>query len=99
MLLKGKVMLKKSKEEIEQFVVEVFPPRKYDYQEVEISVEPAKITILVSRMYAAVPLSFEILTKFSKFFDTMEINENSFGQPGCDTCDYGSKYSIELTIK
>lgn len=57
-----------------------------------------KVRVQISKMYDYVPLTFEILSKVSTFFDTMNINESRYHEDGCDTCNYGSNYEITLII-
>lgn len=87
-------MLKKTKLEVELFAAEIWPDAK-------IVVKPMKdsgYTITVDQMYGYVDLTFDILTKISKFFDTENIHDSRYQSDGCETCDHGSSYEIELYV-
>lgn len=49
---------------------------------------------------SSVGIDFDRLLKMVEFFGTKEIDiDNSFSSGGCDTCSYGSAYTMEFTIK
>lgn len=57
------------------------------------------IIIEASQMYEYVPLSFAILMELSNFFETKNIDDaDKESWPGCESCDYGSRYIIRLKI-
>ena len=54
----------------------------------------------VEKSYDYVECSFPNLLKISEFFGTDQIDMRSASaRGGCDTCDYGSSYTVEFTIK
>lgn len=55
--------------------------------------------IQIERMYEYVDLQFKHLMDLAEFFGTKEINETRYSSDGCETCDYGSNYEINLTIR
>lgn len=57
------------------------------------------IRIRIFKMYNYVDLQFSHLMKIAKFFETLNINEDRTSCNGCDTCDYGSSYEINLSIR
>ena len=64
--------------------------------------EPTKgiIHITLSAMYEAPGRSLKQLILLSEFFGTTEIEEaDNFSLPGCESCDYGSRYGVTLEIK
>lgn len=53
----------------------------------------------VEKMYNYVDFDFENLEFLSKLFKTKKINIGSkWSSAGCDTCDYGSRYVMDLYI-
>lgn len=92
-------MIQRTKEEITAFVEELWKSASYNHQELKIVVSHNLVTIAISRMYEYVPLEFRHLMKLADFFDTDNINEDRWYSEGCETCDYGSEYEINLTIK
>lgn len=58
-----------------------------------------KCTLRISTMYEFVPLSFKHLKGLEELFGTDDINEGERdSNPGCETCDYGSKYELTFHI-
>ena len=56
--------------------------------------------VTISQMYDFVDVDFNFLEKLSKLFLSKNINIGSrHSQGGCDTCDYGSSYTLSLFIK
>lgn len=55
--------------------------------------------IEVSDMYESPGLQFSQLRALADFFDTDNISNDTWNEAGCETCDYGSKYSVTLYIK
>lgn len=92
-------MIQRTKKEVEAFVGELWQAASYDHQELSIAVSEDLVTIGISRMYEYVDLEFRHLMQLAEFFDTDNINEDRYHSDGCETCDYGSCYSIDLTIK
>ncbi len=56
-------------------------------------------TLSVSRMYAYVPFNFEIARQLMEFVGAKNITSDSFSEPGCETGDYGSQYTVEMTFE
>lgn len=55
--------------------------------------------ITLSQMYRYVDVEFEHLLKLSELFNTKKINiGDKWHTEGCETCDYGSKYSLSIYI-
>lgn len=53
----------------------------------------------VEKMYNYVDFDFENLEFLSKLFKTKKINIGSrWSSAGCDTCDYGSRYVVDIYI-
>lgn len=68
---------------------------------IEVSGEMSSyVRIRVASMYSAPGLNFALLSDLSEFFGTRNINDDDrFGHGGCDTCDYGSSYGLELSVR
>lgn len=53
--------------------------------------------VIISKQYDYVDLTFEVLNELSEMFGTSKINiGQKSNSPGCESCDYGSEYSITL---
>lgn len=53
----------------------------------------------LNQMYNYVDVSFEDLEFLSKLFNTKKINFNHGSHySGCETCDYGSSYTLNIFI-
>lgn len=59
------------------------------------------LEIELSQMYEylEVQINYETLKKVSEFFETENINVDQDFSSGCETCDYGSKYTHTFYIK
>lgn len=66
---------------------------------VEVRQHGDDIHVEVSQMYEHLPLTFDTLMKLSELFGTKEYAVNQWGHGGCESCDYGSKYAHEFTVK
>lgn len=90
--------MKISKKQIEKLVEDIWPASQFDHQEVEITLDNKQkhVFIRVTRMYNYVPLSFSIMKQISEKLGCREINDEREHSSGCETCDYGSRYSICL---
>lgn len=54
----------------------------------------------ITQMYEFVDINFDFLEKLSKMFETKNINiGDKESRAGCETCDYGSSYSLTIYIK
>jgi len=86
-------MKKHTNEEIEKFLDEVFGGT------IEISVNTEdRVRFSIKQMYEYVNFSFANMTKLAHFFESMNIDEDRYAYGGCSTCDYGSSYTIDVTI-
>lgn len=60
--------------------------------------EKLKYSVTLESMYEYVPVSLELLNTLATILDCTEISESSEDfSPGCETCDWGSSYSIEFS--
>lgn len=64
-----------------------------------INVIGNEILITYGQMYESPTLNFASLIKLSELFGTQEIDVDDYAHSGCDTCDYGSDYGHEISIK
>ena len=56
--------------------------------------------IQITRMYSYVVIQFKTLDALAKLFKTDQINLSDGGHSsGCETCNYGSSYEVNITIK
>jgi hypothetical protein len=63
-----------------------------------VTAEDDTVTIVVSRMYEYVECGYAELSKLAALFGTDKIDLGRDSWSGCDTCDWGSKYEITITI-
>lgn len=67
---------------------------------VDVRIYDDNAYVTLSRMYGYVEFGFEFLEMLSKEFDTKKINVGDReSSPGCDTCDWGSSYTLGFTVK
>lgn len=102
-------MIERTKEEIEQKIIELINPSNNQKKleelkdlyklEIEISGNPKDWTIKISRMYEYINVNFKFLTELSNFFCTYNINDSRYNSRGCKTCNFGSSYEVTLYIK
>lgn len=59
----------------------------------------SEIYIEWGQMYGHPNLSFKIMKALSELFGTDDITSEMYSLEGCDTCDYGSHYGHNITIK
>lgn len=89
-------------EKLQNDVEAVFTAEKsYDWQDVQVEAREYgdEVHIEVSKMYEHLPLTFDTLMKLSELFGTRDYSVNQWSHGGCETCDYGSKYAHEFTVK
>ena len=90
----------KTEEEIINKVKEIWKEEdRYNSIDINVKIEKEHVEIHISRMYDAPGLSFAKLSAISDFFETKNIDEESFNHAGCETCDYGSSYGFVIIIK
>lgn len=71
----------------------------YDYLNVEVrKVDENTVTVKAERMYEYLPLEYKHLSRMADLFGTTRINEDRYDSSGCETCDYGSQYTLNFTI-
>ena len=87
-------------EEIKKKVTEAFDSTGYisDLQVEVIGEPPKEYWVTVSSMYEYISLNLKILKALAKIFKTEDFGVNNWASGGCETCDYGSKYTHEFTI-
>lgn len=99
------IMIHRTQSEIEKFIHNLWPEvfvSGFDSRDVtlQVTVKPNEVQLELSRMYDYIELQFEHLLKISKFFGTKNIADADRSHySGCETCDYGSKYSFTLNIR
>jgi hypothetical protein len=87
----------KSLEEIEAKVKEIWP----DAESISVKEHSEEIIhITIAAMYEAPGRSLKQLLVLSNYLGTQDIEDiEEFGYPGCESCDYGSKYGVTLEVK
>lgn len=69
-------------------------------EKVKVTVSGANASVVISKMYDYVDFDFEFLEMLSKVFETKKIDVGDRSSyAGCDTCDYGSSYSLTFHAK
>jgi hypothetical protein len=93
-----KLDLEKLTKDVEALFVDV---REFDFRDVQVEAREYndEIHVEVSQMYEHLPLTFDTLMKLSELFGTKEFTVNQWSHGGCETCDYGSKFAHEFTVK
>ena len=57
------------------------------------------LILTIHNMYEYFPVTYKSLEFISQVFKTDKINiVGREGSPGCDTCDYGSQYTVKFVI-
>lgn len=87
-------MIKQTNEEIKDYLETLFP----DANKIVITRNGSGWNIEMSRMYEYLNLPLMRLIDLSEFFGSKNINDSRYSFGGCETCDYGSSYTIELTV-
>ena len=67
--------------------------------EVEVTRNGADFEIHVQDMYSTPPFNSGLVFDLVEYFGTKRIDSRSFDISGCETCDYGSRYGYDLTVK
>lgn len=89
-------MINHSKEAIEAFFKELY---KEEYNPTfHVYIGKNDVRVRVDQSYNYVELDFAVLKKISDFFGTLGVNTDMDYESGCETCDYGSSYSVEFII-
>ena len=58
------------------------------------------LKIQISTMYEYVPMNFGLLKKIADACQSEDIRvADQYSSPGCETCDYGSNYVLNLEVK
>jgi len=72
-----------------------------NYSYFEIWFDNTTINAEFGSMYERPDINFAKLKQISNEFKTDDIkfSDGSASHSGCDTCDYGSLYTVQLTIK
>ena len=68
-----------------------------EYIEPDFAVEINDKTIRVARMYEYLPFNTKFLFKLAEMVGTDNLNVDKYHRDGCETCDYGSSYTMEFT--
>lgn len=96
-------MIARTEQEIQDFVRKLLIGPQWEYYgnlEINVRVSPEDVEIDVADMYEYVPLEFRHLSALAEFFDTKNIADAARSSyNGCETCDYGSKYTWRLNIR
>ena len=72
----------------------VNPENEYMYGgKVKVTETGDTYQVEVSRMYDHFEVSFDVLKKLAELFGTESFNVDKDSSSGCETCDWGSKYS------
>lgn len=91
------------KAELVKKLEELWEPGQYADFEVEIKSYnklAGELSLRISKMYSYVEVSYEILQRVSEFMQTTNINlgDKDFSN-GCQSCDYGSNYWVDIHFK
>ena len=94
-------MIDRSVEEIKETFRNVFRPKYGGEPEVRVYQDSSDSYVSVEVEHDnPMTLTLRDLIKISEFFGTTNINEETqHSSGGCDTCDYGSVYTMRFVIK
>ena len=57
------------------------------------------IMFTVSQMYEYLPMNLRIMTRLAEIIGTDKLKFDQDSSSGCETCDYGSSYSHNITVR
>lgn len=83
---------------IKDFCAALWSKDLYDHQTIEVVPFKQGWTITIAQMYSFVPLHFSHLKQISAYFGTDDLRTSNDSSPGCETCDYGSTYTLYIYI-
>lgn len=86
--------MKTNVDEIKAYVEQLWPDAK-----VSVGNTAASLVIDVEQMYEYVDLKLYHLKKLSDFLQTDNIDTDKTAYGGCETCDYGSSYTVQLIAR
>lgn len=96
-------MKARTKEEIMEFFEKLVGERlstKGDEKSLGITIHKnGNIEVELYKMYDYFGINYQSLKKISEFFDTENIDVDQSSTRGCETCDYGFKYTHTFYIK
>ena len=93
-------MKQRTEQEIKDFFANFGGDSKYYKFEVDdVRISPDEYYVEFGQMYDAPDWNFDKLIEVAIFFGTTNINVSDIHHGGCETCDYGSFYGYELTIR
>jgi hypothetical protein len=93
-----KVVKKELEKEILGATAKHFPYAHMD-RSITCWLEKDKLVISISQMYEYVDMTFDLMEDITKIVGSRKMNiGNKSNYPGCETCDYGSKYTLELVV-
>lgn len=75
-------------------------PTYSEPSEFRFSPDARKLVVEYEAMYDRPTITFAFLESLSEAFKTKHIDlENGHSQSGCETCDWGSSYAVEITLR
>ncbi len=87
----------KSETDIIEFFKKLF---SYESPSVNVSFRGNFIMVGLEQMYNYIELDFKKMKAIGEFFNTDKINfSNGARHRGCETCDYGSSYTVDIDIE
>lgn len=91
-------------EELEKKILEIVTAGLNNWAKeditVKVKINAEEMIITVTNMYEYVDITFDHLEAISKLLKTENINIGTKDyESGCDTCDYGSEYWIDLHVR
>lgn len=60
---------------------------------------PTGYSIRFDRMYESPALNVDRLMQLVELFGTKDIDVDAYSERGCESCDWGSAYGHEITVK
>lgn len=78
----------------------VFDPRSTQYFTSTMNECPGSLHLTVSQMYEYVPCGVKQILSLCRIFESEDVStDGQYHMDGCETCDYGSSYTVEFIVK
>lgn len=96
-------MNKHNAETIRKELIKIFDLKselgKFSDEKLNITVEKDLVHVTIKRVYSHVDYGVDEILALVEFFGTRNIKDDRYSVDGCETCDYGSSYTLNLTIR
>lgn len=78
----------------------VFAPRVTQDFTATLNERLGSLHLTVSQMYEYVPCGMKQILSLCRIFESEDVlSDGQYHRDGCETCDYGSSYTVEFIVK